>query len=77
MTVEELKQAIKQVKTQGYSDEEILGGFYRMYQNNEISLDELDGIVNLMGYHLTDEFLKMSNEEKKTQGVRRINKENK
>ena len=77
MTVEELKQAINQVKSQGYSDEEILGGFYRMYQNNEISLDELDGIVNLMGYHLTDEFLKMSNEEKKTQGVRRINKENK
>ena len=77
MTVEELKQAINQVKAQGHSDEEILGGFYRMYQNNEISLDELDGIVNLMGYHLTDEFLKMSDEDKKTKGVRRINKENK
>ena len=77
MTVEELKQAINQVKEQGYSDEEILGGFYRMYQNNEISLDELDGIVNLMGHHLTDKFLKMSAKDKKAKGVRRINKENK
>lgn len=68
MTVNEMQKAIEQLKAEGHSEEEILGGFYKMFQNDELTLDELDGIVNLMGYHLTDEFKAMSPEDQKTKG---------
>lgn len=68
MTPEELNKAIEQLKAEGHSEEEILGGFYKMFQNDQLTLDELDGIVNAMGYHLTDEFKNMSPEDQKTKG---------
>lgn len=68
MTPEELNKAIEQLKAEGHSEEEILGAFYKMFQNDELTLDELDGITNAMGYHLTDEFKSMSSEEQKTKG---------
>lgn len=68
MTVTDMQKAIEQLKAEGHSEEEILGGFYKMFQNDQLTLDELDGIVNLMGYHLTDEFKAMSPEDQKTKG---------
>lgn len=68
MTLDEGKKAIEQLKAEGHSEEEILGAFYKMFQNDELSYDELDGIVNLMGYHLTDEFKNMSPEDQKKKG---------
>ncbi len=68
MTLDEGKKAIEQLKAEGHSEEEILGAFYKMFQNDELSFDELDGMVNLMGYHLTDEFKNMSPEDQKTKG---------
>lgn len=72
MTPEELKKAIDQLKAEGHSEEEILGSFYKMFQNDELTLDELDGIVNMMGYHLTDEFKGMSPEDQKTKGYKEV-----
>lgn len=72
MTVPEMESAIKQLKAEGKSEEEILGGFYKMFQNDELTVDELDGIVNLMGYHLTDEFKAMSPEDQKTKGYEEV-----
>ncbi len=63
-----MNKAIEQLKAEGHTEEEILGGFYKMFQNDELTLEELDGIVNLMGYHLTDEFKAMSPEDQKTKG---------
>lgn len=68
MTLDEGKKAIEQLKAEGHSEEEILGGFYKMFQNDELTFEELDGIVNLMGYHLTDEFKAMSPEDQKKKG---------
>lgn len=68
MTLDEGKKAIEQLKAQGYSEEDILGSFYKMFQNDELTFDELDGMVNLVGYHLTDEFKAMSPEDQKTKG---------
>lgn len=68
MTETEIQKSIEQLKAEGHSEEEILGGFYKMFQNDELTLDELDGIVNVMGYHLTDEFKAMSPEDQKTKG---------
>ena len=70
MTIEELKKSIEIVKSQGYSEEEILEGFYKMFQDGKLTLDELDGIVNVMGYHLSDEFLKMNSMNQKTKGIK-------
>ena len=68
MTVEEMKKAIGELKAQGNDEETILGAFYRMFQDDKLTLDELDGIVNLLGYHLTEEFKSMSPEDQKTKG---------
>lgn len=68
MTLEEGKKAIEQLKAEGHSEDEILGAFYKMFQNNKLTLEELDGMVNLMGYHLTDDFKAMSPEDQKTKG---------
>ena len=68
MTLEEGKKAIEQLKAEGHSEEEILGAFYKMFQNDKLTLEELDGMVNLMGYHLTDDFKAMSPEDQKTKG---------
>lgn len=68
MTLEEGKKAIEQLKAEGHSEDEILGAFYKMFQNDKLTLEELDGMVNLMGYHLTDDFKAMSPEDQKTKG---------
>ena len=67
-----MKQAIEQLKAENHSDEEILGGFYKMFQDDKLTFDELDGITNLMGYHITDEFKAMSPEEQKTKGYEEV-----
>ena len=63
-----MKKAIEQLKATGASDEEILGGFYKMFQDDKLTIDELEGITNLMGYHFSDEFKAMSPEDQKTKG---------
>lgn len=68
MTPEEMKKAIEQLKATGASEEEILGGFYKMFQDDKLTIDELEGITNLMGYHFSDEFKAMSPEDQKTKG---------
>ena len=63
MTVKEGKKVIKQLKDQGYTDEQIQYAFAMMYFNNQIDLDGFNGLINLLGYHLEDEFLNLSKEE--------------
>ena len=63
MTVKEGKQVIEQLKGQGYTDEQIQYAFAMMYFNDQIDLDGFNGLINLLGYHLEDEFLSLSKEE--------------
>lgn len=65
MTVEDAKNAIEQLRNQGLTDEQIQYAFTMMYFNNQMDLDALDGMINLMGYHLSNEFKSMSKEEQK------------
>lgn len=69
MTLEEAKQALDELKAMGKTDEEILGGMYMMYANDEMSLDDLRALTELLGYHFSDEFEAMSEEDKKTKGL--------
>lgn len=68
MTKQELDKIVGQLKSEGYSMDEVLAGFYKLFTEDKLSLDELEGIVNLLGYHLSDEFKKMSDDEKKKAG---------
>lgn len=72
MTVDEGKKAIEQLKAEGHSDDEILGAFYKMFQDDKLNLEQLEGMVNLMGYHLKDEFKAMNPEDQKTKGYETV-----
>ena len=68
MTVQEAKEMIEELKAQGNSEEEIVAGFYMMFTEDKITIDELGDLVQLVGYELTDEFRNMSAEDQKTKG---------
>ena len=68
MTVKEVKKAIKELKKQGYSEEEILASFYAMFCDDKITAKELEALASVMGYELNDEFKNLTDEEKKRYG---------
>ena len=43
-----------------------------MYANEKMRLSDLRTLTELMGYEFTEEFEKMSEEDKKTKGLQRI-----
>lgn len=68
MTIDEAKEAISEMKAQGSSEEEIAASFYLMFVDDKIDVNQFDALVNLLGYHLSEDFLAMGTEEQKTQG---------
>lgn len=68
MSVDEAKEAISEMRAQGNSDEEIAGAFYLMFVDGKLDVNQLNALVNLLGYHLSDEFMAMNPEQQKTQG---------
>lgn len=68
MTREEAKKIIDSELAQGTTDEELLKAFYGMYAENLIPLDELKELADILGYELSDDFLKMSEDERKALG---------
>lgn len=68
MTREEAKQAIEELKAQGFSEDEMLLTFYTMFQDDKLNVDQLGNLVGLIGYELSEEFLAMSPEDQKTKG---------
>lgn len=69
MTLEEAMAAIEQFRAEGESDEDMLRSFYMMYANGDITLDDLRALTELVGWHFTEEFEAMSEEDKKTKGL--------
>lgn len=65
MTVKEVKEVIKSLRKSGASDEDIAGSFYMMFVNDKIDVNQLNALLNVLGYHLSDEFLSLSTEEQK------------
>ena len=66
MTKNEATQFFDGLKRQGYTEDEILAILYRLYQDDKISLDQLEALCAVLGYEFTDEFKNMSTEDKKT-----------
>ena len=63
MKIEEAKKVISTLKKQGRTNDEILYMFSKLYFDNKIDLEAFDGLVNLLGFHLDDEFKKMSKKD--------------
>ena len=72
MTLREAKQVIDEFLAQGETEEDIVGALYVMYQEDDITLDELEKLIGLLGYEFTEEFKAMSEEDKKTKGYEEL-----
>lgn len=69
LTIEEAIKAMKEFqKKKNATDEEMLAVLYAMFQEDKITFDELDALVDSIGYELTEEFRNMSYEDQKTKG---------
>lgn len=68
MTVEEGKKMVQDLKNEGFDEEQIVGGFYQLFIEDKVTLDQLGDLVQLVGWELTDEFRNMSPEDQKTKG---------
>ena len=73
MTIEEGKKVIDELESQGASKEEIAGAFYLLFRDDKIDSEQLEALVNLLGYELNDEFKNMSPEEQKENGYELTN----
>ena len=68
MTVKEAKEMMEELKKDGATDEELVAAFYGMFTEDKLTVDELQRLVELVGYELTEEFLNMNSEDQKTKG---------
>ena len=75
MTIDEGKKAIEELKAQGNSEEEIAGSMYLMFKNGEITVEELEAFIGLMGFELTEEFKNMDPESQKEKGYELTNED--
>lgn len=69
MTVDEARNAIEELKAQGLTEEAIAASLYEMYKTDKLDIDQFGALVKLVGYDLSDEFMAMSDEEKKNQEI--------
>lgn len=72
MTIDEAKHALEELKEQGNDEETILKVLYLMYADGKMDLDDLRTLTGLLGYEFTDEFEAMSDEDKKTKGLKDV-----
>lgn len=68
MTIDEAKKTFDEMKAQGATEDEILGTLYVLFQKEDLDLNQLESLVNVLGYELTESFKAMSPEDQKTKG---------
>ena len=68
MTVKEGRKMVEELRKEGLSDENIVAGFYQLFIDDVINVDQLGDLVQLVGWEITEEFKKLSPEEHKTMG---------
>ena len=73
MTIAEAKNVIEQLKAQGQTEEEIAGAFYLMFVEEKIDVNQLEALINLLGFELSDQFKQMDHEQQKEDGYKVIN----
>ena len=75
MTEAQVNEVISKLKEDGHSEEEILGSFYKMFQDYKINFDQLEALTEALGWHITDDFRAMSDEDRKTKGYEEVEDE--
>ena len=68
MTVKEGRKMVEMLKKEGFDEEQIVGGFYQLYIDGKVTVEQLQDLVKLVGWEVTEEFLNMCEEDKKTKG---------
>ena len=63
MTKDELEIFIKGLHSKGWEDEDIVKMFCGMFQDKKMSRDEFEALLDALGYGLSDELKKLSDEE--------------
>ena len=68
MTIDEAKKTFDEMKAQGATEDEILGTLYVLFQKGDLDVNQLESLVNVLGYELTESFKAMSPEDQKKKG---------
>lgn len=63
MTKKEIENIIDELRSEGYSDENMILTFKAMYLDNQIDLREFKGLLDVLGYELMDKYENMSKAE--------------
>ena len=63
ITIDQAYSAMKQMMDEGTTEDDMLGILYLMFQDDKISLDELEALIDKLGYEFSDEFKNMSPED--------------
>ena len=63
MTKSEYETFIKSLRDKGWEDENIAAMFVKMFQDKKISRDELEALLDTLGYGLTENLKKLSDDE--------------
>jgi ribosomal protein L12E/L44/L45/RPP1/RPP2 len=66
MTLEELNEAIDELRAQGESDEDIAAGFYLMFSEKKIDFPQFEALLEAIGYEVDDEFRSWDEETQRT-----------
>ena len=61
-----LLKVIEELKAQGETEDDIVGVFFMMFQDDKLTLEEFEDLIGLMDYELTEEFKNMSPEQQKS-----------
>lgn len=75
MSIEELQKSIEEMKAQGQSEEEIAGAFYLLFRDGKINVEQLEALVNVLGFDLSEEFKAMDPEQQKNGGYEVLDEE--
>lgn len=75
MSIEELQKSIEEMKAQGQSEEEIAGAFYLLFRDGKINVEQLEALVNVLGFDLSEEFKAMDPEQQKDGGYEVLDEE--
>lgn len=75
ITIDQAYSAMQDMMANGTSEDDMLGILYLMFQDDKISLDELEALIDKLGYEFSDEFKNMSPEDQKTKGYEMASEE--
>lgn len=65
MDKEKALNVVESLRKEGMTDEQLATAFFIMYHEDEITLEDLKMLYDIIDYELDEEFLALSEEERK------------